>query len=126
MVDSLGLIWALMVRPADVQDRDGGRWLVERVRGKWATLREVIVDSGFRAKFVDWVTARCGWAVTTTRGLSGRFVVHPRRWVVERTFGWLVRYRRLTVDREYEVGVSEAMIRVAMIHLMARRLEPPR
>jgi putative transposase len=126
MVDSLGLIWALMVRPADVQDRDGGRWLVEMIRGKWATLREVIVDSGFSAKFGDRVTTRCGWTVTTTRGLAGRFAIHPRRWVVERTFGWLVRYRRLTVDREDEVGVSEAMIRVAMIHLMARRLEPPR
>jgi putative transposase len=95
------------------------------VRGKWATLREVIVDSGFSARFVDRVTTRCGWTVTTTRGLAGRFGVHPRRRVVERTFGWLVRYRRLTVDREYEIGVSEAMIRVARIPT-ARRLDPPR
>lgn len=124
MVDSLGLIWALMVRPACVQDRDGGRWLAESVRGLYPTLREVIVDSGFSAKFVAWVTERLGWLVTTTKGIAGQFVVHNRRWVVERTFGWLVRYRRLTVDREYEIAVSETMIRAAMIHLMVRRLEP--
>jgi putative transposase len=54
MVDSLGLIIALLVRPADVQDRDGGRWLVESVRGRCPRLREVIADSGFGRRFIDW------------------------------------------------------------------------
>lgn len=126
MVDSLGLILALLVRPADVQDRDGGRWLAASVRGRFPRLREVIADSGFSRRFIDWVRTRFHWAVTITAGLSGRFVIHPRRWVVERTFAWLVRYRRLVVDYEFDPVVSEAMIRVAMIHLMIRRLEPDR
>ncbi len=124
MVDSLGLIWALIVRPADVQDRDGGRWLLETIRGLIPTLTEIIADSGFSKRFVDWVTEKFGWVVTITNGIAGQFVIHPRRWVVERTFGWLVRYRRLMVDYEYQVPTSEAMIRVAMIHLMVRRLAP--
>jgi putative transposase len=124
MVDSLGLLLALLVRPADVQDRDGGRWLVESIRGRFPRLREVIADGGFSKRFVDWVRTRFHWAVTITKGVTGAFVIHPRRWVVERTFGWLVRYRRLAVDYEYQVQTSEAMIRVAMTHLMVRRLEP--
>ncbi len=59
MVAALGRTWALMARPADVPDRVGGRWRVEMIRGTWATLREVIVDSGFGAKFVDRVSTRC-------------------------------------------------------------------
>jgi putative transposase len=124
MVDSLGLIRGLLVRPACVQDRDGGRWLAEAVRGRLPRLREVIADSGFSRRFVDWVRNRLRWAVTTTANAARGFRVHPRRWAVERTFGWLVRYRRLAVDDEFQVPTSEAMVRVAMIHLMVRRLAP--
>lgn len=126
MVDSLGLIWALLVRPADVQDRDGGRWLAESVRGRLPRLREVIADSGFSRRFIDWLRDKFRWAVTTTATTGKGFKVHPRRWVVERTFGWLVRYRRLAVDYEYDPLTSEALIRAAMTHLMIRRLEPDR
>ena len=122
LVDSLGLLLALLVRPADVQDRDGGRWLVESVRGRFPRLREVVADSGFSRRFIDWVRDRFRWAVTTTATAGPGFRVHPRRWVVERTFAWLVRYRRLAVDYEYDIRTSEAMIRIAMIHLMTRRL----
>jgi putative transposase len=66
----------------------------------------------------------CRWKVTTTATEGKGFKVHPRRWVVERTFGWLVRYRRLVIDYEYDVPTSEAMIRAAMTHLMVRRLVP--
>jgi putative transposase len=62
--------------------------------------------------------------VTTTATAGKGFKVHPRRWVVERTFGWLVSYRRLGKDFETLTEASEAAIRVAMIHLMARRLKP--
>src|SRR5215469_5165157 len=99
-VDSLGMVWALLVVPAWVQDRDGGRWLLARVRGLLARVREVIADSGFSRRFVEWVRRFCGWRVTTTANAPKGFKVHPRRWVVERTFGWLVRYRRLLVDHE--------------------------
>jgi putative transposase len=84
----------------------------------------VIADSGFSKKFVEWVRRACGWKVTTTANAPKGFRVHPRRWVVERTFGWLVSYRRLGKDHEVSAESSEAMIRVAMIHLMVRRLHP--
>ena len=124
VVDSLGLIFGLCVLPADHQDRDGGRWLLSQFRHLLPRVREVIVDSGFSRKFVDWVRRVCGWRVTTTANDGPGFNLHPRRWVVERTFAWLVKYRRLAKDYEYLTETSEAMIRVAMIHLMVRRLPP--
>jgi transposase len=124
MVDSLGLAWAVLVTAASVQDRDGGRWLLALVRGRLPRLREVIADSAFSKRFVEWVRRFCGWAVTITKKAAEGFVVQPRRWVVERTFAWLVRYRRLVVDFERLPESSGAMIRAAMIHLMLRRLHP--
>ena len=124
LTDSLGLIWGLCVLPADHQDRDGGRWLLSQVRRSLPRLVEVIADSGFSKKFVEWVRRACGWKVTTTANAPKGFKVHPRRWVVERTFGWLVSYRRLGKDYEVLTETSEAMIRVAMTHLMVRRLHP--
>ena len=129
LTDSLGLIWAVWVTTADVQDRDGGRWLLSQFRHLLPRLREVIADSGFSKRFVDWVRRVCRWAVTTTATVAtaGKgFAVHPRRWVVERTFAWLVGYRRLGKDYEALTETSEAAIRVAMIHLMLPRLPPLR
>lgn len=123
-VDSLGLVWALSVLTADVQDRDGGRWLLGGVRHLLGRVREVIADSGFSKRFQDFVRTGCRWRVTITATAAAGFVVHARRWVVERTFAWFVRYRRLVVDYEYLPETSEAMIQAAMIHLMLRRLHP--
>jgi putative transposase len=114
----------LPVLPADVQDRDGGCWLLALARGLLARVREVIADAGFSRRFVEWVRRNCGWRVTTTRNAPAGFKVHPRRPGVERTFGWLVRYRGLLVDHERLPETSEAMILAAMTHLMLRRLEP--
>src|SRR5262249_61253716 len=65
-VDSLGLVWALMVVPASVQDRDGGCWLLALVRGLLARVREVIAAAGFSRRFVHWVRRNCGWPATST------------------------------------------------------------
>jgi transposase len=124
VVDSLGLIRALWVCPADHQERDGGRWLLSQVRHRLPRLVEIIADSGFSRKFIDWVRRVCGWKVTTTATAGKGFKIHPRRWVVERTFAWLVKYRRLAKDFEYLTETSEAMIYAAMIHRMVRRLHP--
>lgn len=124
LVDSLGLIWALWVTTADQQDRDGGRWLLSQFRHLLPRIREIIADSGFSKRFVEWVRRVCRWKVTTTANAPKGFKVHPRRWVVERTFGWLVSYRRLGKDYERHTETSEAMIYAAMIHLMLRRLPP--
>jgi transposase len=98
--------------------------LLSQFRHLLPRVREIIADSGFSKKFVEWVRRVCGWAVTTTATAAKGFRVHPRRWVVERTFAWLVSYRRLGKDYECHAETSEAMIRVAMIHLMLRRLPP--
>jgi transposase len=123
-VDSLGLIWSLLVLPASVQDRDGGCWLLARVKGLLARVTEVIADAGFSRRFIEFVRRACGWRVTTTHNAPTGFKIHPRRWVVERTFGWLVRYRRLLVDHEQLPETSQAMVLAAMTHLMTRRLRP--
>ena len=110
--------------PADHQDRDGGRWLLSQVRHLLPRLVEVIADSGFSRKFIDGVRRRCGWRVTTTATAGQGSTVHPRRWVVERTFAWPVKDRRLGKDHEDLTETSEAMIYAAMIHRMVRRLHP--
>ena len=111
---------------ADVQDRDGGCWLLDVARRWLPRVREVIADSAFSRRFVEFVRGVCRWAVTITAKAADGFTVQPRRWVVERTFAWLTRYRRLVVDYEYLPETSEAMVQAAMTHLMLRRLHPTR
>ncbi len=123
-VDSLGLVWALLVTTADDQDRDAGRWLLAAARGWLPRVREVVADSGFSKRFVEYVRRVLRWRVTITAKAADGFRVQPRRWVVERTFAWLVGYRRLRCEYEYHTETSEAVIQVAMIDLMLRRLHP--
>ncbi len=84
-------------------------------------------DGSYAGKFVEWVKERFGWTVEVVKKLKGQktFVLLPRRWVVERTFAWLGKYRRLSKDYEATTESSEATIYGAMIHLMLRRLRPP-
>jgi transposase len=122
-VDTLGLVWALMVAPASTQDRVGGVGLVGLLRGEVKRIRMLWGDSHFdRALSCAW--AWWGWVGVVVRKLVGQvgFVVQPKRWIVERTFGWWNRSRRLSKDYERTTASSEAFIKVAMIHLMARRL----
>jgi putative transposase len=113
----------VIVHPADIQDRDGAKLVLEKARGLFPALQLVWADGGYAGALINWVQTTCGWLLRTVLrpvGVKG-FVLLPRRWVVERTFGWLYRYRRLSKDYEYLISVSETMIVVAMIHLMARR-----
>jgi putative transposase len=124
-VDTLGLIWGLVVLPADVQDRDGAKALLERVRERLPRLQVIWADGAYAA-VVDWVQQTCGWILTTIlRPLGAKGYVHlPKRWIVERTFGWLGRYRRLSKDYEANPHSSETWIYLAMIHRMSRRMLP--
>jgi putative transposase len=123
LVDCLGLLLAVVVHPADVQDRDGAKRVLGAARRDFPTLRLIWADGGYAGALVDWVLATCGWVLQTVLRPAGAagFVPLPRRWVVERTFAWLVSYRRLARDYEYRTDVSETMITIAMIHIMARR-----
>lgn len=122
-VDPLGLLWALMVLPADTQDRVGGPRLMDRLRAAVRRLKVVWGDSHFDTA-LDHGWTQWGWVGIVVRKLAGQtgFVVQPKRWIVERTFGWLGRSRRLSKEYERTVESSEAFIKVAMIHLMVRRL----
>ncbi len=122
-VDTLGLLWAVTVTPASVQDRSGGVPLIEKLRAAVKRVKVVWGDSHFEPALRHaWV--RWGWAGVVVKKLAGQrgFVPQPKRWVVERTFGWLNRWRRLSKDYERTPASSEAFIKVAMIHLMLRRL----
>ena len=116
-----------MVTAASVQDRDGAPQLLEILRHRFSRLRLIWADQAYTGDLVAWVWALRSWrhirleVVKRLEGLKG-FHVLPKRWIVERTFGWLNRYRRLSKDYEFLPQTSETMIRVAMIHLMVRRL----
>jgi transposase len=122
-VDTLGLVWAVLVVPASTQDRVGGVPLIERLRAAVKRIKIVWGDTHFDTALTHaWV--RWGWLGVVVKKLVGQkgFVVQPKRWIVERTFGWLNRSRRLAKDYERTMTSSEAFIKVAMIHLMVRRL----
>jgi putative transposase len=123
-VETLGLVLAVVVHSAAIQDRDGAKLVLNKLGGRFPRLRLLWADGGYAGKLVDWVRETWGWLLTTvTRSDDQRgFQVLPRRWVVERTFAWLDRYRRLSKDYEYLTETAEAMIYVAMIHLMVVRL----
>jgi putative transposase len=126
LVDTLGLLLHVVVHGADLQDRDGGRYLVAEARERLEQLAKVWADGGYRGKFVDWVREQTGWTVEVVLRAADAvgFEVLPRRWVVERTFAWIGRCRRLSKDYEELTGNSEGFIYLAMIHLMLRRLTP--
>lgn len=124
LVDTLGLILAVAVHSAGIQDRDGAKTLLSKAF-LFRRLRKIWADGGYSGALENWVvelglgqTAR----LEIVRKLAGPFKVLPRRWVIERTFAWLSRYRRLARDYEAKTEHSEAFIYVAAIQLMTRRL----
>jgi len=127
LVDTLGLILAVVVPVARVQDRDGAMSLRARLRHRFSRLRVIWADQAYIGDLVTWLWALRPWRkvrleiVKRPEGAKG-FLLLPKRWIVERTFAWLGRYRRLSKDYEYLPRTSETMIHVAMIHLMVRRL----
>jgi putative transposase len=114
----------VVVHAADVQDYDGLERVFEAIRGRFSRLKLVWADAMYERR-VDWVA---GWRparpirLEIVKRTEPGFRVLKRRWVVERTFAWLGRCRRLSKDYEGTTGSSEAFIKLAMIHLMARRL----
>jgi putative transposase len=124
LVDTLGLLMIVVVHTANIQDRDGAKLLLEQVKDSFPRLKLIWADAGYSGKLVDWVNSACGWILEIVKrsdDVKG-FQVLPRRWVVERTFGWLGRYRRLSKDYEGLTESSQAFVYAAMIHIMIRRL----
>lgn len=124
VVDCLGLLLAVVVTPASVQDRDGACPLLALLRERFSTITLIWADGGYAGRLVSWASDVLRLTVTIvkrTDDIKG-FVVLPRRWVVERSFGWLMRYRRLVRDYERRPEHHEAMVLWATTIIMTRRL----
>lgn len=124
LVDTMGLLLLVVVHSANIQDRDGAKLVFQKALSLFPNLRLIWADGGYAGKLVDWVKNACHWILEIVKRNSDTtgFQVLPRRWVVERTFGWFGKYRRLSKDYEVLTRTSEAMIYASMVHLMARRL----
>lgn len=126
IVDTMGLLLVIMVTSASVQDRDRALGLIARLFERFASVRHIWADVGYAGKLVEATRWFCGIAVEVVRTKEGQrgFEVLPRRWVVERTFAWITKCRRLDQDYERLIETSEAMVKWAMMRLMTRRLAP--
>ena len=124
VVDTLGLIHAVVVHAANVQDRDGAKLVLAEARAQHPAPAVVWADAGYGGQLEEWVAETCGWRLEIVRKDPAQrgFQVLPKRWIVERTFAWLGRWRRLSKDYEATVASSRAFLQVAMIALMLRRL----
>lgn len=125
IVDTLGLVVGLAVHAGDVQDRDGAELALAEIAGRFTRLKKLWADGGYGGELVDKVKRWYGRVIEIVkRSDIGKFVVLPKRWIVERTFAWLGKYRRLSKDYETNPQSSETMIRLAMVNLMLHRLQP--
>ncbi|RUL88078.1 IS5 family transposase [Tautonia sociabilis] len=128
LVDTMGLILAVVVHAADVQDRDGARSVLARIKGGFPRLRKILADAIDNGGIAEWAKQFGGWVLEVVpkpeRKKGEPFKVAKWRWIVERTFAWLGPYRRLSKDYERRPESSAAMNYIAMIGLMLGRLEP--
>ncbi|MGH7929706.1 MAG: IS5 family transposase [Candidatus Binatia bacterium] len=124
-VDTLGMVLAVVVHSASVQDQHGAEWVMDKLGEQYRRLKVIFGDSAYgRSGLPQWVQQTFGWVLQTVLrpvGVKG-FVVLPKRWIVERTFAWLARHRRLSKDYEKTEASSEAITYIAMISLMSKRL----
>ena len=126
-MDTLGLTWGLAVLPAAPTDGDGAVEVFRRVGDTLPRLARVWADAAYRA-LAGWAAANARWVLDIATRPPGQvgFVVQKKRWVVERTFGWFGRYRRLSNGDEADPKSSEAWIDIGAIHRMSRRMLPDR
>jgi putative transposase len=124
LVDTMGLLLMVLVHAANIQDRDGAKLLLVKAKQSFSRLRLIWADAAYSGKLISWVLTNCSWVLEIVKRSDDAkgFQVLPRRWVVERTFAWFGRYRRLSKDYETLPETSEAMIYAAMSRLMVRRL----
>ena len=123
-VDTLGLLMGVVVHVASIQDRDGAKLVFMKLANRFPRLKLIWADGGYAGKLISWVDAFCGLILEIVKrsDVQKGFKLLPHRWIVERTFGWFGRYRRLSKDYEEHTTKSECMIQIAMINLMLKRL----
>ena len=122
-VDTIGLLLTVLVTAAGVQDRDGAKPLLWNLRKAFGTVKLTWADSGYAGKLITWSKTRLNLDLQIVkRAELHKFVVLPRRWVVERTLSWITRSRRTVRDYERLPAHHETMVYWAMIIIMGRRL----
>ena len=125
LVDTLGLLIASRVEPAGMSDRRAGAKLVAGLAPLWPTIRTVIADAGHESrKLAAEIKRQEGWRLVIVKRSEPAFKIVGLNWIVERTFGWLGRHRRLAKDYEFKVQTSETLIEIAGIRTMLDRLAP--
>lgn len=126
LVDTMGLLMRVCVHAANIQERDGAKLLLQPAQSAAPTSWQLMwADSGYRGEpFAQWVQENCGCRLEVVKKDPEQqgFAVLPKRWIVERTFAWFGKCRRLSKDFEQNPQSSEAWIRLSMIHLMLKRL----
>ena len=123
-MDTLGLVWGVWVGSGRVAEAAGAKRLLARVKDgltRWVLLW---VDGGYEDRIEAWVAEQCGWRVEVVKRSEGKkgWELLPKRWVAERTFAWLGRWRGLAKEYTYLPESTEASILLAMTHLMLNRL----
>ena len=126
IVDTMGFPMEVVIHSANIQDRDGAKLVFEAIKNRFPRLEVVWADGGYAGKLVDWVKENCQWILDIVKRQPDQkgFVLLKHRWIVERTFGWLNRFRRLSKNYERLFDTAKAMVKVAMISLLLRRLAP--
>lgn len=138
VVDTLGLVLGVLVHPADLQDRVSAPWLLRFLQPSLPRLELIWADSAYRGSLQTWVWETLGWRLHIVERPGGRggwmradqeppprlpgFQPAPHRWIVERTFAWIGRTRRMSRDYEFLPASSEAWVYLSMIRLMLKRL----
>jgi putative transposase len=125
-VDTLGCLLLVLVTRASLQDRDGGLDLCTDMQLLFGTIAKVWADGAYAGDLVEYVRRFCRFALEIVKRPKEQrgFQVQPKRWIVERTLGWLTPFRRLSKDYETTTESSESMIKIAHIRVLLRRLVP--
>lgn len=126
VVDTLGLLLLIWVTSASVQDREGGADLCDLVQQQFATIKKIWADSAYAGELVEYVSLWCRFLLEIVKRPVGQrgFQLQAKRWIVERSLGWLTSFRRLSKDYENTTESSETMIKIANIQWMLRRVTP--
>jgi putative transposase len=126
IVDTNGLVLRVLVHAADISENEGGEWLLLNHLDAFTRLATIRVDQGYKEAFCAWVAATTPWTVEVIAKPADQegFAVIPKRWVVERTFAWLGRYRQLSKEYDRRPESTEGWIYLASIDMLLKRLYP--
>lgn len=121
-VDTLGFLLCVVVHAASISDSRGARLLLLRLHGRFAGFAKIFVDGGYKKGCIDWAAAMFGWPLEVVKRLGDGFQVLPKRWIVERTFAWIVNDRLHARDYHHNPKHAEAAIYATSTRILLRRL----